>query len=141
MARRAYATDVSDAEWLLIEASIPAVKSGGRPALHTRREIINGICYVFRSGGAWRWLPPGALWAFPPWQTVYHYFRLWRDEGVFAHLNHGLREEVRERVGREREPSGAIIDSQSGPEGTPTTEKGDPVATMEGNASTAASAI
>ena len=67
---------------------------------------------------------------FPPWQTVYHYFRLWRDAGVFEQLNDGLREEVRERAGREREPSGAIIDSQS----VKTTEKGGPAATMEANA-------
>jgi len=124
MARRSYSSDLSDSEWLLMESYVPSVKSGGRPALHERREIVNAICYVLRSGCAWRLLPPGALWAFPPWQTVYHYFRLWRDAGVFERLNHGLREEVRERAGRERQPSGAIIDSQSGPEGTPTTEKG-----------------
>jgi len=133
VARRPYPTDLSDAEWLLTEPYIPAVKSGGRPALHDRREIMDAICYVLRSGCAWRLLPHD----FPPWQTVYHYFRQWRDAGIFERLNHGLREEVRERAGREREPSGAIIDSQS----VKTTEKGGPAATTEGNASMAANAI
>jgi transposase len=133
MARRPYPTDLSDSEWLLIEPYIPPIKAGGRPALHTRREIVDAICYVLRSGGAWRLLPHD----FPPWQTVYHYFRLWRDDGIFEQLNHALREEVRERAGREREPSGAIIDSQS----VKTTEKGGPVATTAGNASMAANAI
>ena len=133
MARRSYRSDLSDSEWLVMESYIPAVKSGGRPAVHERREIVDAICYVLRSGCAWRLIPHD----FPPWQTVYHYFRLWRDDGVFEQLNHGLREEVRERAGREREPSGAIIDSQS----VKTTEKGGPAATMEGNDSMAANAI
>jgi putative transposase len=116
MARRSYPSDLSDAEWQLIEAHIPAVKPGGRPALHTRRELLDAMSYVLRSGCAWRLLPHD----FPPWQTVYHYFRLWRDAGVFEHLNHALREQVRQQAGREREPSGAIIDSQT----VKTTEKG-----------------
>lgn len=124
MSRRRYPTDLSDTEWLVIAPFIPPVKSGGRPALHDRREIMNAICYVLRSGCAWRLLPHD----FPPWQTVYHYFRLWRDAGIFERLNHVLREEVRERAGREREPSGAIIDSQS----VRTTEKGGSAATMAG---------
>jgi transposase len=127
MARRPYPTDLSESEWLLLEPYIPAVKCGGRPALHTRRELVDAICYVLRSGCAWRLLPHD----FPPWRTVYHYFRLWRDAGIFERLNHSLREEVRERAGRDRQPSGAIIDSQS----VKTTEKGGPVATTEANAS------
>lgn len=127
MARRPYPTDLSDPEWLLIEPHIPPIKGGGRPALHTRREIVDAIGYVLRSGCAWRLLPH----EFPPWQTVYHYFRVWRDDGVFEHLNHALREEVRERAGRDREPSGAIIDSQS----VKTTEKGGCAATTEVNGS------
>lgn len=133
MARRSYPSDLSDTEWFLVEPFIPRVKSGGRPALHDRREIVDAICYVLRSGCAWRLLPHD----FPPWQTVYHYFRLWRDADIFEQLNHSLREEVRERAGREREPSGAIIDSQS----VKTTEKGGCAATTAGNASMAANAI
>jgi transposase len=70
MARRAYPTDLSAAEWVILKPLVPPVKAGGHPALHSRREIINGIRYVLRSGGAWRLLPPGARWAFLPRQTV-----------------------------------------------------------------------
>lgn len=120
MARRPYPTDLTDAEWDLIEPWIPAVKAGGRPALHDRRELLDAMSYVLRSGCAWRLLPHD----FPPWQTVYHYFRLWRDAGIFEALTHDLRERVRQQAGRNREPSGAIIDSQS----VKTTEKGGSVA-------------
>ncbi len=80
------------------------------------------MLYVLRSGGAWRLLPH----EFPPWQTVYHYFRLWRRDGTWERINAALRERVRVRAGREAQPSGAILDSQS----VKTTEKGDRVATM-----------
>lgn len=121
MARRRYATDLSDAEWQLLEPSVPPVKRGGRPAVHSRREIVNAILYVLRSGGAWRLLPHDL----PPWQTVYHYFRLWRKEGIWERANATLREETRRQVGREAQPSGAVLDSQS----VRTTEKGGLAAT------------
>jgi putative transposase len=75
---------------------------------------------VLRSGGSWRLLPHD----FPPWQTVYHYFGLWRHAGVFEHLNQQLREQLRLTVGRAAQPSGAILDSQS----VKTTEQGESVA-------------
>jgi transposase len=109
MARRPYPTDLSDAEWAILEPLVPAPKPGGRPALHARREIINGIRYVLRSGGAWRLLPHD----FPPWQTVYHYFRLWRLDGTWEALHTALREQLRVSLGREPTPSAAILDSQS----------------------------
>jgi putative transposase len=116
MVRRPYPSDLSDTEWWLIDPHIPPHRPGGRPPLHCRRELVNAMSYVLRSGCAWRLLPHD----FPPWQTVYHYFRLWRNADIFEHLNHALREQVRQQAGREREPSGAIIDSQS----VKTTEKG-----------------
>ena len=65
--RRAYPTDLSDAEWALLEPLIPPVKPGGRSARHTRRELVNAIAYWIRAGYAWRLLPHDL----PPWQTVY----------------------------------------------------------------------
>jgi len=101
---------------------VPPPKPGGRPPKHPRRELINGMLYVLRSGEAWRLLPH----AFPPWQTVYHYFRIWRMDGTWERINAALRERERVRAGRDPQPSGAIMDSQS----VKTTEKGGRAATM-----------
>src|SRR5438270_3538656 len=76
--RQAYDTDLTDAEWNRLEPLVPAPKPGGRPPKHTRREIVNGICYAIRSGGAWKLLPHDP----PPWRTVYHYFWSGRRQGV-----------------------------------------------------------
>jgi putative transposase len=82
--RKAYQTDLSDAEWSCIEPHLPAPKPGGRPREHAPREILDAIFYiVVRSGCAWRLLPHD----FPPWKSVYHYFRLWRIDGTWEKLN------------------------------------------------------
>jgi len=73
------------------------------------REILNAIFYVVRSGCAWRLLPH----EFPAWQTAYHYFRLWRLDGTWEHVNTALREQLRASIGRNAHPSAGIIDSQS----------------------------
>jgi putative transposase len=122
MSRRAYPTDLTDAQWAILEPLIPPPKLGGRPPAHPRRELVNAMLYVLRSGGAWRLLPH----EFPPWQTVYHCFRLWRIDGTWERINGALRERVRVRAGRDAMPSGAILDSQS----VKTTEKGGRAATM-----------
>ncbi|MAF64050.1 MAG: transposase [Planctomycetes bacterium] len=109
MERRAYDTDLSDAEWRCLAPYLPAPKRRGRPRRHCRREILNGIFYLVRSGCTWRLLPHD----FPPWQTVYHYFRIWRLDGTWERLHTALRERVRVLAGRHPQPSAGIIDSQS----------------------------
>ncbi len=104
-----YATDLSDAEWMILEPLLPPARPGGRPRTWPMRTITDGIFYVVRSGCQWRLLPSD----FPPWQSVYHYFRLCRLDGTWEQLNSALRERERERLGRNPEPSAAIIDSQS----------------------------
>jgi putative transposase len=122
MSRRRYPSDLTDAQWARLEPRLPAVRPGGRPRAHPLREVMDAMRYVLRGGIAWRALPHD----YPPWQTVYHYFRMWRLDGTWERLNDELRDLVRERAGRNSQPSAAILDSQS----VRTTEKGGLVATM-----------
>jgi putative transposase len=107
--RKAYQTDLSDAEWSCLEPYLPAPEANGRPRLHHLREILDAIFYVVRGGCAWRLLPHD----FPPWKTVYHYFRFWRLDGTWERMHAALRKRVRVRLKRNPQPSAAIVDSQS----------------------------
>lgn len=109
MTRQSYLTDLSDQEWEVIEPHIPFAKGSGRPRKHTLREILNAIFYLLRSGCAWRLLPNDL----PHWKTVYHYFRMWRINGIWAQINKVLRQQLRVKLGRDAEPSAGVIDSQS----------------------------
>ena len=108
--RKTYSTDLSDAEWACIEPYLPTPKAPGRPRVHSLREILNAIFYIFKSGCAWRLLPHD----FPSWKTIHHYyFRTWRIDGSWKKLHTALRERVRVRMGRDPQPSAGIVDSQS----------------------------
>jgi putative transposase len=107
--RITYLTDLSDAEWECIEGLLPTPENEGRPRLHSLREILNAIFYVVRSGCAWRLLPHD----FPPWKTVYHYFRLWRVDRTWERMHRALLQRVRVRLKRNPQPSAGIVDSQS----------------------------
>lgn len=109
MKRKHYITDINNDEWKLLSPCLPTPKTGGRPREHSIREILNAIFYITKSGCSWRLLPHD----FPPWKTVYHYFRLWRLDGTWKHLNDVLRTSVRLKSKRDSQPSAAIIDSQS----------------------------
>lgn len=107
--RKAYQSDLTDAEWSCLQSHLPAPKANGRPRLHSPREILDAIFYLLKSGCAWRLLPHD----FPPWRTVYHYFRAWRLSGVWERMHSALRERVRVRLKRNPQPSAGIVDSQS----------------------------
>jgi putative transposase len=108
MSRKAYLSDVSDIEWLILLPLVPSAKTGGRPRSAEIREMVNAMFYLLRSGCAWRMLSHD----FPAWQTVYGYFRAWRKAGVWEQMNAALREALREQAGRTAEPRAGIIDSQ-----------------------------
>ena len=130
--RRAYPTDLTDAQWAAIADLVPGAQPGGRPRRASSRELVNAILYGLRSGQAWRLLPH----AFPPWQTVYYYLRRWQVEGVWERIHHAVLVADRERAGRDASPTAAIIDSQSVRTGD---QKGVRAATMPARRSRAAS--
>jgi putative transposase len=107
--RQPYPTALNDTEWAILEPLIPAAKPGGRPEEYPKREIVHAILPVLRPGGAWRHVPHDV----PPWGIVYHYFWRWRKDGPWKRINETLRGDLRVLAGRNRQPSAALIDSQS----------------------------
>ena len=102
---------LSDQQVAAIEPFIPPPKPGGHKRTTNMRNLLDGLFYVMRTGCQWRHLPPPPL--FPPWQTVYGYFRLFISKGTWASIQHHLVMEEREAVGKEASPTVGIIDSQS----------------------------
>jgi putative transposase len=109
MSRKPYPSDVTDAQWAVLEPLVPAVRPGGRPRKHDMRAVLNALFYLAREGCSWRALPHD----FPPWRTAYNYFRDWQADGTWPALLECLRRQARHAAGRDPDPSAACIDSQS----------------------------
>ena len=104
-----YPTDLTDHQWDCIKELIPPAKPGGHPRTLDMRTVVNAILYLTVTGCQWRMLPR----EYPAWQSVYTYFRTFRDDGTWQRLHDTLRAQVRERAGRHKHPTAAALDSQS----------------------------
>ena len=104
-----YPSDLTDAEWALIERLIPPAKPGGNKRTVEVREIVNGVMYILGTGCQWAALPKDL----PPRSTVNDYFRRWEYDGTLDRIHHALYVQCREQAGRQASPTAAIIDSQS----------------------------
>jgi putative transposase len=109
MNTQTYPTDLTNRQWDYIKDLIPAAKVGGRPRSLEMRQLINAILYILVSGAQWRMLPKD----YPKWKSVYHYFRIWRDDGTWQRIHDTLRAQVRRRAGRHKHPTAGCLDSQS----------------------------
>ena len=132
-----YPSDLTDAEWELVQPLIPPAKRGGRRREVDVREVVNGLLYVLSTGCQWRAVPKDL----PPKSTLFSYFDLWNWDGTLGRIHEQLYVKCREAAGREASPTAAIIDSQS----VKSAEKGGAASTragmMRGKRSKARSAI
>ena len=114
--KKNYPSDLSNLEWEQIKCFFESAYRTGRRPKHDKRQLVNAIFYVARTGCQWTYLPKD----FPPWKTVYTYFWTWQRQGLFEKMHNELRKQMRTLLGRNEEPSAVIVDSQS----TKTTERG-----------------
>ena len=121
-AERHYPTDLTDAQWAVLEPLLPPPKPGGRPRRIAMRQVCNALVSIDRTGCQWRYLPK----EYPNGKTVSWYFTRFQDDGTWEQITDALRRRVRQQVGRDPEPSAAVLDSQS----VKTTERGASAATM-----------
>jgi transposase len=102
-------SDLSDEQWYLLEEIIPQKNKIGRPREYSIRSILNAIFYITRTGCQWRYLPIN----YPPWNTVYYYFKKFKENGLIERINLMLCKKLRQQENKNPEPSLIIIDSQS----------------------------
>jgi putative transposase len=110
MNRKIYPSDLTDAQWAVLEPLVPPANPNTRPRKHAMREIVNALLYIVKEGCSWRALPGDFRL---PWKTVYNYFRAWTDDGTWQRMLDALRDQIRVRSRRNKTPSAGSIDSQA----------------------------
>ena len=113
-----YPSDLTDAEWALVEPLIPPAKRGGNKRTVDVREVVNGLMYILSTGCQWAALPKDLARR----STVHEYLCRWEWDGTLERIHHALYVQCRELAGREASPTAGIIDSQS----VKSAEKGGP---------------
>ncbi len=104
-----YPSDLTDSQWNHIKEYFPLPKATGRPRKVEFRQIVNGVLYLVFTGCQWRFIPQ----EYPRWQTVYYYFRLWQETGLWNRIHETLRSDLRRKKGRHKHPTAGALDSQS----------------------------
>lgn len=104
-----YPSDLTDAEWAVLEPLLLPKTRRGRPRQHQRRRIVDALRYMSRTGCQWRYLPKD----FPKWTIVAKTYYRWVESGLWERVNAALREKIRIQEGRNARPSGGLIDSQA----------------------------
>ena len=111
MRRRAYPSDLTDAQWALLEPQLREqdTEGPGRPPTIAWREIVNALLYLKQTGCGWHYLPHDL----PARSTVHYYFAKWTADGTWPEVLRVLREASRRRGGRAPQPTAGISDSQT----------------------------
>jgi putative transposase len=109
MTRKAYPTDLTDAQWAVLEPHLHRPAGPGRPPTVALREVVNALLYQARTGCQWRLLPHD----FTEWTAVLYYFDVWTRDGSWEEVNRRLVEATRQKRGRTAQPTAGILDSQS----------------------------
>ena len=108
-ARKPYPSDVSDDEWAFVAPYLTLMTEDAPQRTYPLREVFNGLRYIVKTGGQWRWMPHDL----PPWPTVYQQTRRWLAAGSFEAIIHDSRALLRLAEGRRAEPTAVAFDSQT----------------------------
>ena len=118
--RPAYPSDLTDAQWELVQPWLPENHGSGQPTVVELREVVNALLYMKQTGCQWRYLPHDL----PPRATVHYYDDKWARDGTLEALMAQLREAARQQAGRKRQPTAASMDSQTAKTAGPGAEVG-----------------